>query len=260
MTSARALALGLAMVAASAVAARAQWPAPQGQAGWPSSAQPAPQQPAPAQSAWPAPAQPAPPQSAWPAAAQPAPPAQGGWPGAAPPAPAQGGWSGGGPGGPPPGMGMGGPPPGMGMGMPGGGPTPEQLACMKGFTQYREETEKRGLAAKAAGEAKNKPTREEFCKLVTAYSSAEERWIKFTAENLSKCGIPKEILAQIKVAHTHTAEAKTKICSGGPMPGAPAAPTLSDALGTSTLPTPETDKRKPGSGTMDTLTGNALAK
>ncbi|HUI96334.1 MAG TPA: hypothetical protein VLX44_11315 [Xanthobacteraceae bacterium] len=131
---------------------------------------------------------------------------------------------------------------------------------MKGFTQYREETEKRGLAAKAASQRKEKPSREEFCKLVTAYADAEVKWIKFTAENLSKCGIPKEILEQIKNAHTHTAEAKTKICSSGPMPGAAAAPTLSDALGTSSVPSPEPEKRKTGGGTMDTLTGNALAK
>jgi hypothetical protein len=131
---------------------------------------------------------------------------------------------------------------------------------MNGFTKLREETEKRGLAAKAASEAKKKPSREEFCKLVSAYSDSEARWIKFTAENLSKCGIPKEILVQIKAAHTHTAEAKTKICSGGPMPGAAAAPTLSDALGTSSLPSQETEKHKSGGGTMDTLTGNALQR
>ncbi len=146
----------------------------------------------------------------------------------------------------------------MGGGM-GAGPTPAQLACMKSFTEFREETEKRGLAAKTAGERKQKPTREEFCKLVTAYSDTEAKWLKYTAENLAKCGIPKEILEQIKAAHMHTAEAKTKICSAGPGPAA-AAPTLSDALGTSSLPSQETEKRKGGGGTMDTLTGNALAR
>jgi|SRR5215469_14061759 len=247
MTHARAMVLAFAVVAASAAAAHAQgWPnsPPQAQGGWPAA-------PAPQQAPWPGSAQPAPQQSPWPAAAQPA-PAQSPWPAAAQPAPAQGGWPGGGPGGPPP---------GVGMGMPGGGPTPEQIACMKGFTQYREDTEKRGLAAKAAGEAKNKPSREEFCKLVTSYSDAEAKWIKFTADNLSKCGIPKQILEQIKMAHSRTTEAKTKICSGGPMPGAAAPPSLSDALGSSSsLPTAEIEKRKTGGGTMDTLTGNALAR
>ena len=209
-----ALTLALAIVAASAVAARAQtapWPnaAPQGQAAWPGSPPP------PAQAPWPGGAQ----------AAQPAPPAQAPWPAAQPAGPMMPG-----PGGPPM---MGG----------GGGPTPDQLACMKGFTQYREETEKRGLAAKAAGDA-HKVTREEMCKLVNAYSAAEVKWIKFTADNLAKCGIPKEILVQIKTAHSHTEEARTKICSAGPMPGVPAAPSLSDALGTGPLPTQQAEKRK----------------
>lgn len=224
------LALAFAIVAASAIAARAQtqpWPnsAPQAQA-WPGAAQPAPAAQAPGPGGG---AQGAPAQTPWPAAAQ---PAQSPWP-----------------------AGQGNGPP-----MMGGGPTPEQIACMKGFGQYREETEKRGLAAKAAGERKVKVTREEFCKLVTAYSDSEVKWIKFTAENMTKCGIPKEILSQIKAAHVHTAEAKTKICSAGPTPGAAAGPTLSEALGTSSLPSPQTEKRKAGGGTLDTLTGNALAR
>ncbi len=232
-----ALALALTIVAASAFAARAQtqpWPsnAAQPQSAWPGSAQPA-------QSPWPGSAQPAPAQTPWPAGSRPAQSGQTSWPASAQPAqPMMPG-----PGGPP---------------MMGGGPSPEQAACMNGFTKLREETEKRGLAAKAAGQAKKKPTREEFCKLVTAYSDAEARWIKFTAENMSKCGIPKEILTQIKNAHSHTTEARTKICSAGPMPGA--APTLSDALGTANIPTRETEKRKSGGGTLDTLTGNALAR
>ena len=36
----------------------------------------------------------------------------------------------------------------------------------------------------------------------------------------------------------------------------PAAPSLSDALGTTKLPTPQTTKT--GNGTLDTLTGNAI--
>ncbi len=230
-----ALALALAILAASAVAARAQtqpWPSSAPQSGWPGAPQPA--------------------QSAWPGTTQPAQPAQAPWPGGAQPAPAQSAW----PASASPAQPMmpspGGPP------MMGGGPTPEQAACMNGFTKLRAETEKRGLAAKAASEAKKKPTREEFCKLVTAYSDAEIKWIKFTADNMTKCGIPKEILAQIKTAHAHTAEARTKICSAGP--GAVSAPTLSDALGTANVPSRETEKRKSGGGTLDTLTGNALAR
>ena len=220
MTSARALALAIAMMAASAVMARAQM-AP-----------------------WPTDPPQAPPQAPWPGTAQPAPmqaPTQAPWPGSAQPM-----------------MGA----PGGGapmMGAPGGGPTPAQLACLRQFTQYREEVEKRGLAAKAAGDS-HKVSREEMCKLVVAYSAAEGKWIKYSAENMANCGIPREVVEQIKKAHAHTDEARTKICAAGPAGGAPSTPSLSDALGTSRLPSEQTEKRKAGTGTLDTLTGNALAR
>ncbi len=219
------LALALAALAASAVGARAQM------APWPND--PPPAQP---QAPWPGTAQPAPTQS----------PMQAPWPGSAPPAQPMMA--------PPGGMGA----PGGAPMMQGPGPTPEQLACIRSFTQYREEVEKRGLAAKAANDS-HKASREEMCKLVTAYSAAEVKWIKYTAENMTKCGIPKEIVEQIKKAHAHTDDARVKLCSAGPT-GAPSAPSLSDALGTSRLPSQETEKRKAGTGTLDTLTGNALAR
>jgi hypothetical protein len=113
------------------------------------------------------------------------------------------------------------------------------------------------MAAKAGGE--KQVSREEMCKLVTAYSAAELKWIKFTEASMSKCGIPKEIVGQLKGAHAKTAEGQKRLCAAGPAAGPAAAPTLSDALGTATLPTHEPEKRKPG-GTLDTLTGNALAR
>jgi hypothetical protein len=133
-----------------------------------------------------------------------------------------------------------------------------QQECMREFTVNREEVEKRGQAAKA-GQEKH-VTREEMCKLVTVYSAAETKWIKFSESNVTKCGIPKEVVAQLKGVHVHTAQAQKALCSAGPtQAAAPAAPTLSDALGTTKLPSVETEKRKPG-GTMDTLTGNPLSR
>jgi hypothetical protein len=232
MMSGRALTLAVLMAATSAVAAHGQTNAP-----WPGTA---PQQP-PAQAPWPgtAPQQP-PAQAAWPSAAPAAP--QQAWPSNAPPAP--GGF--GGPVGPP--MGMGGPPQ----------MNATQQECMREFTADREAVEKHGQAAKA-GQEKH-VTREEMCKLVTVYSNAEVKWIKFSETNMTKCGIPKEVVGQLKGVHAHTAQAQKALCSAGPtQAAAPAAPTLSDALGTTKLPSQETEKRKPG-GTMDTLTGNALGR
>jgi hypothetical protein len=186
---------------------------------------------------WPTDAPPPQPQQApWPASAQPTAPMQ-----AAPPAPMMGG----------PAM------QGPGPAMQGPGPTPEQQACLREFTGYRGEVEKRAAAAKAGGE--KKVTREEMCKLIGAYSDAEAKWIKYSEDHMAKCGIPKEAVAQIKGVHVHTADIRKKVCAAGPQAGAPAAPSLSDALGTTRLPTPETEKPKKG-GTLDTLTGNALAR
>jgi hypothetical protein len=240
MTFARALALAAAIVTASAAAnAQAPWPnsQPQGQSAWPSA--PAPQaQPQPQQAPWPnsAPApqaQPQPQQAPWPNGA---PQAQ---PMAAPP---MGG-----------GGGFGGPPMGGGLG---GGPTGVQQECMTQFTALRSEVEKRGMAAKTAGE--KHATREEMCQMVTAYGAAETKWIKFAEGNMSKCGIPKEIVTQLKSVHAKTADGQKKLCAAAPAAAA-ATPSLSDALGAATLPTREPEKRKPG-GTLDTLTGNALAR
>jgi len=165
---------------------------------------------------------------------------------------------------PPPGVAMGSPGMGApGMGAPGvGGPpmgVPQidpatQQACLGQFNAHRAEVEKNAMAARAGGE--KHASREEMCKLVSAYANAESKWVKFTQDNVTKCGIPQDAIKQLKGVHAHTLDIRKKICAAGPVAGAPAAPSLSDALGTTRLPSQETEKRKPG-GTMDTLTGNA---
>jgi hypothetical protein len=170
------------------------------------------------------------------------------WPGAGAPAPMPGTMA--------PPMGAG-PPPMSPQASPlgggGGGGVPP---CMAEFTKLREDVQKQGLAAKAAGQ--HKATREEMCKHVTAYSAAELKWVKFTESNVVTCGIPAQIAQQLKQTHAATEQTKEKICAAGPA-AAPAAPSLSDALGTTRLPTPETTKAG-GGGTLDTLTGNAIQR
>jgi hypothetical protein len=240
MTFRRTLVLAAVLVFASAAAANAQsaWPnaQPQPQSAWPSQPQPQPQpQAQPQQAPWPSSASAAPPQ-----------PQQAPWPANGPQAaPPMGG--GGGFGGPP--MGGGG---GFG-GSPMGGPPPE---CTAQFTALRAEVEKRGMAARAGGE--KRVAREEMCKLVTSYGEAETKWIKFTESNMTKCGIPKELVAQLKAVHAKTTDGQKKLCAAGP--AVAATPTLSDALGTATLPVRETEKKRKPGGTMDTLTGNALGQ
>ena len=123
------------------------------------------------------------------------------------------------------------------------------------FTKLREDVQKHAMAAKAASE--RKVSREEMCKHIQAYSAAELKWVKFTEANTSSCGIPAQVAQQLKQVHANTEQTKAKVCAAQPVAAAPA-PSLSDALGTTRLPTPETTRT--GSGTLDTLTGNAIQR
>jgi hypothetical protein len=146
---------------------------------------------------------------------------------------------------------MGAPSPMGGGGMGGGG---GMQPCMAEFVKLREEVEKKGQAAKAAGQ--KHASREEMCKLITSYAASEAKWVKFTETGVGSCGIPTQIAVQLKQVHTNTEQTKERICTAGAAgPGAP--PSLSDALGTTRVATPASSKT-PGSGTLDTLTGPAV--
>jgi hypothetical protein len=144
-------------------------------------------------------------------------------------------------------------PAGMGGGGMGGGGGPPP--CMAEFTKLREDVEKKGLAAKAAGQ--KHAAREEMCKLITSYATSEAKWVKFVEGGVSSCGIPPQIATQLKQVHTNTEQTREKICAAGPAGGPAAAPSLSEALGTNRLATPDSTKTA-GGGTMDTMTGSAI--
>jgi hypothetical protein len=133
-----------------------------------------------------------------------------------------------------------------GGGMGGGGMPP----CMAEFAKLREEVEKKGKAAKSASE--RKVGREEMCKYIGTYAEAEARWVKYTETNVQGCGIPLQIVNQLKQVHTNTEQTKQKIC----MAAQAAGPSLSDALDTSRLG--PAGNAKTGNGTLDTLTGPAI--
>src|SRR5579872_5142216 len=108
-------------------------------------------------------------------------------------------------------------PPGMGpMGAPSMGAPPQggMPPCMGEFTKLREEVQKRAMAAKAASE--RKVAREEMCKHITEYSSAELKWVKFTEANVSTCGIPQQVAQQLKQVHVHTEQTRQKVCAAQP--------------------------------------------
>jgi hypothetical protein len=141
------------------------------------------------------------------------------------------------------------------FGAPAGPPQGGNSPCLPEFLRLREDVEKKGLAAKQA--SAHKATREEMCKYITVYAAAELKWVKYAETGVATCGVPPSVAQELKTIHAHTEETKSKICAVG-VAATPVAPSLSDALGTTRLPTPGT--KKSGTGTLDTLTGNAIAR
>jgi hypothetical protein len=146
-------------------------------------------------------------------------------------------------------------------------PVPQQQAgppggedCMKGFMPLRQEAEKRGSAIKAASERHAPP--EEACKLISAFSQSEVKMIKYIEANKQKCGIPESVGAQMQTGHKNTEGMRQKVCNVAQQQQqrGPAAPRLSDVLGSSASLPEATNSKKSGGSTFDTLNGNVLTR
>jgi hypothetical protein len=141
---------------------------------------------------------------------------------------------------------------------PSGGPPSD--ACMKGFMPLREDAEKRGKLIKAASERHAPP--DEACKLIAGFGAAEIKMIKYIEANSAKCGIPAQIGDQLKTGHKNTEKMQAQVCNVAHQAAAqraPAAPSLSDVLGTSAA-LPEAQPSKKGGSTFDTMNGNVLTR
>jgi hypothetical protein len=142
-------------------------------------------------------------------------------------------------------------------GMPGGAFTPAQPppGCQQ-LLAAREEVGKHGQALQTAGQKKAPP--EELCKLFKAFLSAETKMIKSLQENSTTCGVPPDVLKQVKDGHGKASDIGKKVCDAAAQGPRPAGPSLSDALGaTPTVPDPSSATKK-GQSTFDTLTGSPL--
>lgn len=153
--------------------------------------------------------------------------------------------------------------PGGPMGAPMGGQAAggePPADCMKTFMPLREETEKRAKLIKAASDRKAPP--EEACKLLINFAGAEGKLLKFIETNSRRCGIPPQVGQQLKGGFTNTEKMKNMVCKVAEMRakggGGPPAPSLSEALGSTTIPQAQTTTS--GGATFDTLGGNALAR
>jgi hypothetical protein len=133
------------------------------------------------------------------------------------------------------------------------GPPP---GCQQLLAQ-RDETAKHGQALQAAGKKKAAPP--ETCKLFKAFLAAEAKFVKGLEENSAACGVPSDIIKQIKLAHGKASEVGKSVCEAAAQGPRPAGPTLSDALGTTPV-VPDASAAKRGQGTFDTLMGSPLAQ
>lgn len=154
--------------------------------------------------------------------------------------------------GPPSGPVMG---PGPSMG-PGPGPSAGMPPCMQQFLPIRAEAEKRAGVLQAGINKKKAPP--EICQLFRSFSEAEAKVVNFAAANQAGCGIPPDAVASMKKNHAKTNEVRDKVCAVAQQPAKPAGPNLGEALGFGGLPTAETTKS--GTGTLDSLSGNPLAR
>ena len=143
-------------------------------------------------------------------------------------------------------------------GMPGGfgaAPQAPPPACQK-ILGYRDETAKAGQALQAAG--KKKPGPEELCKLFKAFVSAETKFMKGLEDNSATCGVPADVIKQVRLGHNKASEMAKRVCDAAAQgPQQPAGPSLSDALGT-TPTVPDTSSKR--GVTFDTLTGSPLVQ
>ncbi len=152
--------------------------------------------------------------------------------------------------------------PGMSPGTPGSpfGAAPQQgppPACQQ-LLVSRDDVAKHGQALQAAGQKKVGP--EELCKLFKVFLAAETKMVKGLEEHSATCGVPPEVIKQVKTGHGKAAQMGKQVCEAAAQGPRQAAPTLSDALGTTPIVPDASTATKRGGGTFDTLTGSPLAQ
>ncbi|HKM88461.1 MAG TPA: hypothetical protein VJX48_07635 [Xanthobacteraceae bacterium] len=123
------------------------------------------------------------------------------------------------------------------------------------FMPLRDDAQQKAAAVRTA--TQHKAERKEVCALVTRFATAEAAVVKFLEANKTWCGIPDEAVKAAKTSHEQTLKFRTVACSEAPA-AQPKAPTLSDAIITPSVDSAANTKT--GRGTLDTLSGNPLAK
>ncbi len=120
------------------------------------------------------------------------------------------------------------------------------------FMRLRNVAQERAAAVRRA--TQHKANRKDVCSLMTRFSVAEEAVVKFLIANKTWCGVPDVAIKQAKLGHEQTLKFRKAACAEAPKP---AQPTLSDAL---TQPVDTGGNTSTGGGTLDSLSGNPLAR
>jgi hypothetical protein len=142
-------------------------------------------------------------------------------------------------------------------------PFPEQQrqppAVCNNFSEIRVAAEKGALAIRSA--TQRKAPAPELCPLFKNYNATEAKMLKFMTDNKTICGVPDQVIAQVKASYTKTAQISKQVCNPQAAgPGRAKPQSLGDALGTPAVPSGDNTKTGRG-GTYDTLSGsNPLAR
>jgi hypothetical protein len=91
-------------------------------------------------------------------------------------------------------------------------PSPEERdACARGYASLREDAEAKGKMIREAGV--RHAAAEESCKIISAYSTAEVKIMKYVEANAAGCSIPGSVMEQLKAGHKNTEGLLQKVCS-----------------------------------------------
>ena len=121
----------------------------------------------------------------------------------------------------------------------------------------RDETQKHGQALSAAGQKKAPP--EEICKLFKVFLASETKMVKGLEANSATCGVPPEVIKQVKAQHNKAEAMAKQVCEVAAQGPRPTGPSLGETLGTTPM-VPDTSAKKQGAGTFDTLEGSPLTR
>lgn len=123
------------------------------------------------------------------------------------------------------------------------------------FVKLRNAAQEKAAAVRDA--AQHKAERKVVCGLVQRFYTAEAAVVKFLEDNKTWCGIPAEAIKNAKAGHEQTGKFRDAACNEAAAPK-PHVPTLSDAIAQPSVDTGANTKT--GHGTLDSLSGNPLAK